>query len=208
MYGTPGSSTYEETHANINDSTIKIILDNWYKNNLLQYEDKIDRSAGFCGDRVPYISSGSGEGYTYTIGGGMGTSTTIYGAHNRLITNKTPSFECSNSSDLFTTNGSSQGNQALMYPIGLISMDEAWYAGGIRGSNNSSYYLYTNQAYWTISPCNYNSWVNIFDIDSGGWLRGNHGGNMYGVRPVINLSADVTISSGDGTADNPYVVAT
>ena len=30
MYGTPGSSTYEQTHANINDSTIKTYIDNWY----------------------------------------------------------------------------------------------------------------------------------------------------------------------------------
>ena len=29
MYGTPGSSTYEETHANVNDSTIKMMLDTW-----------------------------------------------------------------------------------------------------------------------------------------------------------------------------------
>ena len=34
MYGTPGSSTYEETHANINDSTIKKYVDSWYENNL------------------------------------------------------------------------------------------------------------------------------------------------------------------------------
>ena len=27
MYGTPGSSTYEETHANTNDSTIKGVID-------------------------------------------------------------------------------------------------------------------------------------------------------------------------------------
>lgn len=26
MYGTPGSSTYDDTHANINDSTIKKLL--------------------------------------------------------------------------------------------------------------------------------------------------------------------------------------
>ena len=30
--------------------------------------------------------------------------------------------------------------------------------------------------------------------------------NPYGVRPVINLDKNVTISSGNGTIDNPYVV--
>ena len=32
MYGTAGSGSYEETHANTNDSTIKQVLDNWYSN--------------------------------------------------------------------------------------------------------------------------------------------------------------------------------
>ena len=35
MYGTPGSSSYEETHANINDSTIKQYIDQWYKTNIV-----------------------------------------------------------------------------------------------------------------------------------------------------------------------------
>ena len=30
MYGTKESSTYAETHANKNDSTIKKYIDNWY----------------------------------------------------------------------------------------------------------------------------------------------------------------------------------
>ena len=34
MYGQTGASTYEETHANINDSTIKEVVDNWYKVNI------------------------------------------------------------------------------------------------------------------------------------------------------------------------------
>ena len=34
MYGTLNSSTYEETHANINDSTIKKYVDSWYENNI------------------------------------------------------------------------------------------------------------------------------------------------------------------------------
>ena len=31
---------------------------------------------------------------------------------------------------------------------------------------------------------------------------------MLGVRPVINLKADTQFSGGNGTASNPYVVAT
>lgn len=34
MYGTVGASTYAETHANTNDSTIKTVLDTWYISNI------------------------------------------------------------------------------------------------------------------------------------------------------------------------------
>ena len=35
MYGTPASTTYEATHANLNDSTIKSYIDEWYAENIL-----------------------------------------------------------------------------------------------------------------------------------------------------------------------------
>ena len=38
MYGTIGASTYEETHANTNDSTIKIKVDEWYEAHLKDTE--------------------------------------------------------------------------------------------------------------------------------------------------------------------------
>ena len=41
MYGTPGSSTYEATHANTNKSTILTNLEAWYNNNLKTYESVI-----------------------------------------------------------------------------------------------------------------------------------------------------------------------
>ena len=39
MYGTVGSSTYEATHVNVNSSTIKGIVDEWYRNNM----DKVSK---------------------------------------------------------------------------------------------------------------------------------------------------------------------
>ena len=41
-----------------------------------------------------------------------------------------------------------------------------------------------------------------------GYLTNSIVSNSEGVRPVINLSANVTVSSGDGTSSNPYVIAT
>ena len=59
MYGS-SNSDYNSTHTNTTSSTIKGILDTWYKNNLEKEYLKIDGNAGFCGDRR--VSSGTGGG--------------------------------------------------------------------------------------------------------------------------------------------------
>ena len=142
-------------------------------------------------------------------GGGTGTIQTYYGVYIRLVnSSKNPSFECTNNSDLYTTSGSSQGNKALTYPIGLITADEVAYAGGVYGNSNSSYYLYTNSVYWTMSPCWFGGrWVYMFFVGTDGILSWDGVHFAVGVRPVINLKANVQITGGNGTSSNPYVIS-
>ena len=188
--------TTNNVHGTGTNSTILTALNTWYSSNLSSYADKIDGNAGFCNDRTPYSGSGTG------------TSATNYAAYNRLYTNKAPTFDCSNSSDLFTTSGSSQGNKALQYPIGLITADEVAYAGGVWGTNNTSYYLYAGQDYWTMSPYSYSGYASVFLVYSSGYLGSLlNVNNSRGVRPVINLKSDVQFSEGNGTSSNPYVIA-
>ena len=197
--------TTNNVHGTGTNSTILNELNEWYSSNLSSYTDKIDGNAGFCGDRTPYTNS-SGT----TSGGGTGTTTTYYAGYIRLITNKQPTFECSNSSDLYTTSGSSQGNKALTYPIGLITADEVAYAGGVYGQTNESYYLYTNSNYWTMSPSYFNSSnsrASVFGVSSGGGFGLNNVLGALGVRPVINLKSSVQITGGDGSSGNPYVIS-
>ena len=183
-------------------SMIKDSLDSWYQNNLLNYKSKIDGNAGFCGDRTPSTSSDS-----INNSGGTGKITTYYAAYVRLWTDKLPTFECSDSSDLYTTSGSNAGNGALTYPIGLISADEVAFAGGVRGLSNTNYYLYTGQYYWTMSPFYVeSSTAHMFYVRSNGSLRNIWPDSELGVRPVINLKADATIKSGNGTSSTPYEV--
>ena len=193
-----------QPHGLTSSSTIKGILDTWYQNNLARYADDLDGNAGFCGDRTPSTSSSSSNG-----SGGTGTTYTYYAGYVRLYgqSNGVPTFECANDSDLYTTSGSSDGNKALQYPIGLISMDEAWYAGGY-SSSNSSYYLYTGQTYWTMSPYYFHrGGACVFRVHAYGDLDYNSVDDEYGVRPVVNLKADVQISSGSGTSSNPYTIS-
>ena len=192
-----------QVHGLTTDSTIKIELDQWYEENLQSHADKISTEAGFCGDRQPSTSSSTSNG-----SGGTGTTITYYGAYIRLYgSNKQPTFDCQNSSDLYTVASSSQGNKVLDYPIGLITADEVAYAGGVGGQNNNRYYLYTNSAYWTMSPYHFNgSYAYVVRVYSSGSLNYNRVDYTNGVRPVINLSPNVTIT-GEGTSSNPYVVS-
>ena len=200
MYGTAGSSTYEATHANINSSTIKTMLDTWYRNNLTSYSSII-ADAGFCGDRNPTDSTG------------IGTTDTVYGVFVRLSKSYAPQYKCPQNNDLYTTTTSTKGNKALTYPIGLITADEVAYAGGTYNKTNESYYLMNGNNFWTISPCT--SAFKALTLTSV-WGVTNKGSvnitfdvrNNYAVQPVINLKSTVGITNGDGTSSNPYVIKT
>ena len=194
--------TSNQVHGLTSASTIKGILDRWYQNNLTGVSDKIDGNAGFCGDRTPYTNT-SGT----VSGGGTSTVATYYEGYINLVTNKVPTFDCLNE-DLYTTSGSSDGNGALTYPIGLISADEVAFAGGVVGITNENYFLNISRVYWTMSPSWFEgSWAYVFFVDPGGPLNNEFDvNNEFGVRPVINLKADVSIQSGTGTAQDPYII--
>ena len=198
MYGTPGSTTYAETHANTNSSTIKVFLDNWYQNNLTNYSALI-ADAGFCGDRS--LSSGTG----------IGTTSTDYGVAKRLYvgTTRIPQFKCPQSNDLYTTTSSNNGNKALMYPIGLVTADEVIYMGD-SGENS---FLANGDLFWTMTPCGTNgtneTYAMVGGVSPDGRLRyGDVYSSQAAVRPVINLKSTVEVISGGGTESNPYVIKT
>ena len=168
-------------------STIKGVLDTWYSTNISGkgLDDKVVSSPGFCNDR----NTASGSNWVSS-----GT-TFYYAAYGRLVSAKTPTLECSNTNDIYTTK------------VGLITADEVSMAGGVYGTSNSSYYLYTGQYYWTMSPSYYDSGgARVFRVNSYGSLSWGHVNFAYGVRPVLNLSADVTLT-GSGTQTDPYVVS-
>ena len=184
-----------QLHGLQTSSTIKGVLDNWYTNNIANkgFGDYVDGNAGFCGDRR--VSRGSGTG----------TSSTDYQPYTR-ISNSSPSLTCQ-TEDIYTTSGSSTGNKALTYPIGLISADEAMFAGIPWSDSNQNNYLYTGQSYWTMSPYLYGSYASVFNVGSNGDLGGNGDVDWTapGVRPVINLKSAIAIS-GSGTTSDPYTI--
>ena len=45
------STSYNQAHQNLNNSTMKTYLENWYTNNLSSVDDKISKTAYFCNNR-------------------------------------------------------------------------------------------------------------------------------------------------------------
>ncbi len=218
MYGTAGSTTYEATHANTNESTIKTYIDNWYSSNFdepttAKLEDTI-----FCNDRSTkaYDANTIGDTSKSSYGDlGYGTNTTFYGAAHRasyFSKNPNPSLVCQNQNDKFTVN-SKNGNGSLTNPVGLISSDEVIFAGfNTLYSNENDYndttnYLYTNSSYWTFSPAlmYVNASADISIVFNNGSMSNTFVNRDYGVRPVVSLASG-TLVTGEGTTTNPYVV--
>lgn len=204
-YITYSSVDYPSLLNNTKDSTIKGKIDSWYLTNIQNKQDSNGVSYAsylsdevFCNDR------------TFTSGDGFSISkTTIFSPYYRVLNQKQPSLSCSQDSDKFTVSPE-KGNGKLTYPVGLITVDEAVFAGGVYLSVNPEYYLYTGQTYWTMSPYNFtssNANANAWRVNSTGHLDANWVTTSYGVRPVVNLSADILITGGDGTKVNPYMVA-
>ena len=194
------SNSLLTAQTNKTDSPIKTKLDNWYKTNMTSYTSKLAEET-FCSDR----SISSGTGYKTD-------SYTFYGAYTRLQDSKKPSLKCSQNNDKFKMSNESA---KLDYPVGLILADEVALAGGRAYYNggyspNSNYYLYNGKYYWTLSPSCFSSIYSDARVwtvlPSGGLYPWNAVTYSIGVRPVINLRADVQITKGDGSSLNPFVI--
>ena len=202
--------TEGQQHGNGTPSTIKTAIDNWYKKTTLETDattkELVSQDQIFCNDRSATTSDSGTPG---EISGSMSTSTTYYyGAYARLVKNKKPKVTCTTASDKFTVN-TSNGNGALTYPVGLITADEVAMAGGKFGTGNSTYYLYTNQYYWSGSPSDIDSsgYADEFIVYSSGSIGINYVVDYgIGARPVVSLSSKAKLS-GSGTYDDVYTVS-
>ena len=179
------------------NSTIKQTIDKWYAGTTLKDNDLIAYQI-FCNDR----SASSTQTAAWTSTG----ADYYYGANGRLNKNKAPILTCPEESDKFTV-GTSNGNGALTYPVGLITVDEIALAGGKLNFFNRTYYLYTNQSYWSGSPFGFYSSgrANEFNVNLHGVLDSFYVDSFAGARPVVSLSSKAKLS-GSGTYDDVYTV--
>ena len=219
MYGTAGSTTYEATHTNTNDSTIKTYIDTWYNTNIKNTPNAnyvVD--AIYCNDRTRVtdatrMSELDTVFKVTTTGEGFGTKGTYYGQFNRMTgdsTSVTPSLKCPETRDKFTVSNT-LGNGKLDNPIGLITFDEMIFGGsymymGDTYQNNETYLYNGTNWYWTMSPF---SFLDAAANVGVGYL-GSFGDYFVGyavgdARPVISLLSS-GITGGNGTASTPFII--
>ena len=210
-------------NINVNNSTAKTAIDNWFKTNLTSEvnQSNPDYSAYledtvYCNDRSYKTISGN-TGYPifeqngWNKSGGDLTKYLYFGTLNRFnnswySTSNVPSLTCPNETDRFTVSNTN-GNGALTYPVGLLTVDEMILAGvGGNNGRTSTYYLYTSDYYWSLSPILFA----IYAYDSivyNNVYFSNYVSYPCGLRPVVSLKFGTEFESGgNGEATNPYVV--
>ena len=166
------------------NSEIKTAVENWYKTNITDkgFDGKVASGNYFCEQaKVVYNTD-------FTAG-----SATVVTEDNY-----TPSFDC-------TTDGNGKG--VVSGKVGLITVDEVLFAGGVMASS-SNFYLKNGSIYWMMSPAGFrtsNDVANAWYVDDDGYINGTSVDNILDVRPVLSLSAD-TLVSGSGTNSDPYIV--
>ena len=167
---------------------------------------------------------------------GYAKNASYYSATKRLVQASSfsaggtgPSLICPNDNNggklsKFTVSDTTYGNGALSgyAKVGLLTSDEIAFAGGVYGTSNLKYYIRgnANDFWWVLSPYAFTgSFARVWDAHNDSSLNfyradmwdilyndTSLGDGYHGVRPSLSLQSGVKISSGVGSATNPYKI--
>ena len=173
------------------DSTVKAYIDNWYKNNLKNYEEKLEDTV-FCNNRTIKSKGFFDTNESVTTG----TNTSLdFNTYNY-------SLACANETDRFSMKNV---KAKLIYPIAMLSLSEVMLANKDVDVKDS--YLNGND-FWTISP-NRASTYQPHNLIQALWndLISSQDGTMpFGVKPAVSLKPNIEYVSGDGSYTSPFVI--
>lgn len=203
MYGIVSSNSYINEHSNSNSSDIKIALDTWYVNHLKEYANLLDKESIYCNNRN--TNEFLYKGTLYGTHGYSNYNTGYELTNSYYLNNKDVSYECINENDRLTINNS------LDNPVGLISVNELYYAGydvNIKNDKkkNINNYLYTNNNYWTMTPAYFNGSSAYNFVVASNRVIPDKVSNLNYIRPAITLKYDTIVSEGDGSNLTPYII--
>ena len=169
------------------DSSIKTIIDAWYKKYLLAYDSNID-DVIYCGDRTVNDYGG------WSINGSANASLSF---KNDTVTGD---LSCNNITDRFSISN----NQAkLSYKAALATANELY----LLNNNTIRKAIYK---YWTMTSGHSfrnNSFVNMVD-EYGTITDSTSVNNVATLRPTIALLAGIQAAYGDGSKEYPYRIIT
>ena len=212
LFGT--NSNYS---GNTTDSTIKDYIENtWFNSTsgISAYESILEPNAGYCNDRSINGISNDND----IIGPYSGAKDYLFMAYSRNMNiNKTPSLRCPrDEADVYTISAADKnnnvdtygGNGQLKYPVALLTADEARFAGSATPYHYNSY-LRSGYNFWLLSPRYRNSNGNVYGnyVDAVGYINNNGISYHFGVRPTISLIHLAVVSSGTGTAVDPFIIS-
>ena len=193
----------EMLNYNTTNSNIKTVIDNWYSTNMTNVTDYIE-NAIYCNNR--YIANLSASGWNPSGGTISGSISYLqfndYNDSNARLT-------CQDKEDQFTLKVDSggtlgYGNNALDYPVGLLTLKEASLAFG----GSSTNYLNNGDYYWLLSPNYFYNYLASVRYVRYGSLDYNGVSSAFRARPAVSLLTKVKLSGeGNGTVESPYVVS-
>ena len=203
--------------TNENSSTIKQYIDEWYNETMSKKTDELEDTV-WCNDRSIYNKGGFDKDtnadatnaqskldyYNSLLLFGIYNLQNMFGKNEGKTIN--PSLKCPSKNDSFTVSAAN-GNGKLSYPVALLTAAEATLAGhGLQGYSEDSY-LITRGSYWLSSPLGFSDGYDLVSgVNSGGNLHAGFVDSSVGVRPSVSLKLGTSISGGNGTSDNPYIV--
>ena len=185
MYGNVYTLDYDNKEESlslmytpINDSSLKKTIDNWYKDNLLDYTNWFE-DAIYCNEKL--FSTSNWRNF-------------------RHLEDNTPTLACSKN-DAYTVKNE-DGNKALKYPVATLSYDEVQYTI----SKGKDYSWIINNAY-TITPYAYDGasggYLSMYTSDSGvDILR-----DEANILPTVAVNENILVLSGTGKANDPYILS-
>ena len=190
----------EMLNYNTTNSNIKTVIDNWYSTNMTNVTDYLE-NAIYCNNRhISNLGGWNPSGGSVTVD----LQFNDYSDSNLRLT-------CQDVEDQFTlkvSSGGTQGygNNALDYPVGLLTAKEAKLAIG----NSSTNYLNNGGYYWLLTPSYIHSngptWTNVRSVGNGSLSRSSVESGS-GARPAISLKKTIKITGGSGEIEDPYTLS-
>ncbi len=200
---------------NVKESNLKKEIDLWYTANIFNRKDDTNHNyledyladEVFCNDRSIYEKY---NGQYFDI---------YYRLNVQSGSPMNPSFKCKNiKNDGFTLESTTQslveqsniGNNKLKFPVGTVTGDELEYACLRQSYKTTNCYLNNESSFWTMSPSTLSASggyiVTLDKTSSKTVVKNGKVDSLNGIKPVINLRADILYDSGSGTEADPYKV--